>query len=288
MNNQLSAPLTQQQIDTYNQDGAVYLPGVFDPQWIAYLVRAFDVARTRPGPNAQDHTIESEPGGYFSDMQMYRRVPDFLTFAQTSPVGEIAASLMHSKRINLLHDAIWLKEPGTSRRTPWHHDQPFYCMEGTQMCVVWIPLDPHSHEISLGFLKGSHRLGQRFRPERVNGGWYDGYGDEDGFVAPPPVATHPERYDLMSWDMAVGDCLVFHGLTLHGASGNHTHRQRRAISLVLVGDDAVYVERAQETQPDYKGCGLNPGDPIDNDYFPRLFHANGPRSNDRNNVREQS
>ena len=275
MNTELPIGLTQEQIAAYERDGAVHLPGVLDPEWITFLAAAFAVARTRPGPNAQDHSVESEPGGYFSDLQMSRRVPDFLTFAERSPVGEVAASLMRSKRINLLHDAMWLKEPGTSRRTPWHHDQPFYCMEGTQMCVVWVPLDTHSQEISLAFLKGSHRLGQRFRPERINGGWYDGYGEKDGFVPPPPIAENPEGYDLLSWDMEVGDCIVFHGLTLHGAPGNNTQDQRRAISLVLVGDDAVYVERPRETQPDYAGSGLAPGDAIDNQYFPRLFQTTG-------------
>jgi ectoine hydroxylase-related dioxygenase (phytanoyl-CoA dioxygenase family) len=271
MNQHLPTSITEAQIDTYERDGAVRVPAVLDREWIGFLASALDAARTRPGPNAQDHTVDGEPGGYLSDLHMTKRVPDFLTFARDSPVGELASVLMPSERVNLLHDAMWIKEPGTSRRTPWHHDQPFYCMKGSKMCVVWIPLDDHSHEISLGLLRGSHRWGHRYRPERINGGWYEGYGEDDGFVSPPDVANHPEQYDILSWDMHVGDCIVFHGLTLHGAPGNPTQHVRRAISLVLVGDDAVYVEREQETQPSYAGNGLKPGDPIDNDYFPRLY-----------------
>ena len=82
---------------------------------------------------------------------------------------------------------------------------------------MWIPLDDHSHEISLGLLRGSHRWGNRYRPERINGGWYEGYSEDDGFVPPPDVANHPEQYDILSWDMHAGDCIVFHGLTLHGS-----------------------------------------------------------------------
>ena len=264
-------PVTQTQVEDYERDGAIHLSGVFDTEWIGLLSDALNIARTRPGPNAQDHTVDGETGGYFSDLHMSKRVPGFLSFAVDSPVGEIAAALMRSQRVNLLHDAMWLKEAGTSRRTPWHHDQPFYCMEGTQMCVVWIALDGHSRDISLGVLKGSHRWGKRFRPERVNGGWYDGYQEGDGFVTPPDVANHPEDYDILNWDMNPGECIVFHGLALHGAPGNSTKHSRRAISLVLVGDDAVYIEREGETQPSYEGNGLAPGDPIDNDYFPRLF-----------------
>ena len=273
MNTYLSTAITDEQIETYERDGAIHLPGVLDAEWITFIAEAIEVARTRPGPHAQDHTIEHESGGYFSDLHMTKRVPEFLTFAQSSPVGQITSSLMRSARVNLLHDALWIKEAGTSRRTPWHHDQPFYCMEGSKMCVVWLPVDDHSHEISLGLLKGSHRWGKRFRPERINGGWYDGYAEGDGFVMPPDVAGQPDRYDIMSWDMKAGDCIVFHGLTLHGAPGNLTQRPRRAISLVVVGDDAVYVERDGETQPSYQGNGLKPGEPIDNDYFPRLFPA---------------
>jgi len=266
--------LEQDQIAAYQRDGAVHLASVFDASWLDFLSKAADVALACPGPYAQDHSIASEPGGYYSDLQMSKRIPDFLTFAQHSAVGEIAATLMGSRRINLLHDAMWLKESGTSRRTPWHHDQPFYCMEGTQMCVMWIPLDDHPKEISLSCLKGSHCWAKRFRPERINGGWYDGYGSNDGFAPPPAVAENPDRFEVMCWDMRAGDCIVFQGLTVHGSAGNLTGHRRLAVSLVLVGDDAVYVERQGEMQPNYVGNGLHPGEAIDNDYFPRLFYDN--------------
>ena len=271
MNAEPLQPITREQIEAYERDGAVRLPGMLDEQWIDYLADAVTLALERPGPFSQDHTVPGESTGYFSDLQMSHRVPEFRTFMERSAVGAIAARLMDSSRVNCLHDAMWVKEPGTSRRTPWHHDQPFYCMEGGQMCVVWIPIDAHYKEASLRFLRGSHEWDKRFRPERINGGWYDGYSDEDGFEPPPEIESDPDRYETLHWDMHRGDCIVFHGLTLHGAAGNRFTTPRRAISLVLVGDDAVYVEREQETQPSYAGNGLSPGDPIDCDYFPRIF-----------------
>lgn len=266
------SPITDALRAAYLRDGAVRVPGALEIAWIDRLRDAIELARGRPGPFAQDHTVPGETSGYFSDVQIAHRVEQFADFALRSPVGAIAADLMGSKHINVLHDALWIKEPGTSRRTPWHHDQPFYCMEGEKMCVVWIPVDAHPHDISLAFLRGSHRWGKRFRPERVNGGWYDGYDNDDTFETPPDVAGQPDQYEQLAWDMTPGDCLVFHGLTLHGAPGNHAATPRRAISLVLVGDDAVYVERDQETQPTYEGNGLRPGDPIDaSTYFPRIY-----------------
>ena len=273
MNHETLEPITPQMVEAYRRDGAVHVPRVLDGEWVEHLRGAVALARTRPGPNAQNHSIEGESGGFFSDLQMSHRVPAFLPLITGSPMGAVAAALMGSRRVNLLHDAMWLKEAGSSRRTPWHHDLPFYCMEGEQMCVIWVALDSHPASVSLAFLRGSHRWGRRFRPERINGGWYDGYGDGDGFEAPPNVEGDAAHFEHLAWSMRAGDCVAFHGLTLHGAPGNHESSPRRAISLVVVGDDAVFVERGRETKPNYEGHGLSPGDPIDCDYFPRMFPA---------------
>ena len=46
------------------------------------------------------------------------------------------------------------------------------------------------------------------------------------------------------------DCIVFHGLTIHGAPGNpSSQRRRRAISTTRLGDDTTYVERAGLVEP---------------------------------------
>ena len=273
MNREPLEPVTRERVEAYRRDGAVHLPRVLDEGWLAHLRGAVALARTRPGPNAQDHSIDGEAGAFFSDLQMSHRVPAFLAFAAGSPMGAVAAALMGSRKVNLLHDAMWVKEAGTSRRTPWHHDQPFYCMEGEQMCVLWVALDAHPASVSLAFLRGSHRWGRRFRPERINGGWYDGYGEGDGFAPPPDIENRPADFERLAWPMRAGDCVAFHGLTLHGSAGNLEATPRRAVSLVVVGDDAVYVERGRETQPSYEGHGLRPGDPIDCAYFPRMFPA---------------
>ncbi|MFO0998087.1 MAG: phytanoyl-CoA dioxygenase family protein [Alphaproteobacteria bacterium] len=275
MNKRPLRPITDDEIATYERDGIVCLPGLFDLGWVERLRQAVALARTRPGPFFQDHTVTGETTGFFSDLHMSLRVPEFLAFAKESPVAEIAGTLMRSGRVNFLHDAMWLKEPGTSRRTPWHHDQPFYCMEGDQMCIVWLPLDPVGKAVCLQAIAGSHRWGNRFRPERVNGGWYEGYGEGDGFVEPPSAAEMRRDRRRLQWAMAPGDCLAFHGMTLHGAEGNGSTAPRRAVSYVLVGDDAVYVERGKETQPNYEGHGLRPGEAIDNAYFPRLWTRPG-------------
>ena len=264
-------PITEQDVASYRRDGAVCLRQVFDDAWVEQLREGLAIARTRPGPNAQDHTVAGEQTGFFSDLHMSQRVSEIRAFVMESPAAEIAGRLMGAKRVNFLHDAMWIKEPGTSRRTPWHHDQPFYCAEGGEMCLVWIPLDPISRPLSLECVAGSHRWGRRFRPERINGGWYDGYEEGDELDQPPDVDSDRGNYRVLGWDMELGDCIAFHGLTVHGAAGAMARRGRRAISTIWLDENMVYVKRGRETQPSYDGCGLKPGDPVDCDYFPQVW-----------------
>ncbi|PKP79281.1 MAG: phytanoyl-CoA dioxygenase, partial [Alphaproteobacteria bacterium HGW-Alphaproteobacteria-2] len=55
------------------------------------------------------------------------------------------------------------------------------------------------------------------------------------------------------------------------ARGNESAARRRAFSLRLVGDDAVYVERPGRTSPPYPGHGMTPGQRLREDWFPTLF-----------------
>ncbi len=272
MNREPLNRITEDDIAAYQRDGVVCLRGMFDSEWIDHIAAAIAEARERPGAGAQDHTVAGEAAGFFSDLQMHLRVSAFVQLHREGPAGEIAGRLMGATRINLLHDGMWVKEPRASRATPWHHDQPFYCMEGDQMMVLWLSVDPVPRDVCLEFIAGSHRWGRKFRPERINGGWYDGYGEGDGFEAPLDMSAESRRdYRALGWELSPGDCLAFHGMTLHGAPGNATATPRRAISVVMVGDDATYVERPEETQPSYDGCGLAAGDAIDNDYFWRMW-----------------
>jgi hypothetical protein len=66
----------------------------------------------------------------------------------------------------------------------------------------------------------------------------------------PVAAIESGEWPLLKWDCAPGDVIVFHGKTLHGASGNASStRHRRVLSLRWVGDDAVVAERPWDVSP---------------------------------------
>ena len=62
-------------------------------------------------------------------------------FIYNSGIAEIALQLMCSKKVNIFHEHVLIKEAGATKRTPWHQDQSYYCVNGKQNIsfgVLWI------------------------------------------------------------------------------------------------------------------------------------------------------
>ena len=57
-----------------------------------------------------------------------------------------------------------VKAPHNEAPTPWHHDVPYWPVEGDQVCSVWMPLDPINEQNRLQFIRGSHRWGEKYIP----------------------------------------------------------------------------------------------------------------------------
>ncbi len=178
----------------------------------------------------------------------------------------MAAKLMGSTRVQMFHDHVLVKEPGTSKPTPWHQDGPYYFVEGRQTVSFWSPMDPVT-EASLRCVAGSHRWPKEVLPTR----WLSEtsfYPDAEKYMpVPDPDA---EGMDIREWPMEPGDAVAFNYKTLHGARGNTTANRRRAFSLRLVGDDARYVERPGRTSPPYPGHDMVAGQRLREDWFPVL------------------
>jgi ectoine hydroxylase-related dioxygenase (phytanoyl-CoA dioxygenase family) len=188
---------------------------------------------------------------------------------RASRVAEVAAALMGSARVQLFHDHVLVKEPGTARPTPWHQDGPYYFVEGRQTVSFWSPIDPVD-SASLRCVAGSHRWPREVLPTR----WLSEdtfYPDPDVYMPVPDPDAEGMR--VLEWAMRPGDAVAFDFRTLHGARGNTTTARRRAFSLRLVGDDARYVARPGPTSPPFEGHGMAPGERLREDWFPVLRGA---------------
>ena len=177
---------------------------------------------------------------------------------------------MLSRQVRLFHDHVLVKEAGSTEPSPWHQDQPYYCVDGTQNVSFWIPLDPVTRENTLEFARGSHASGTWYMPRSFVKKTPMVF--EEGALAEVPEI---DRGDVVGWALEPGDAVAFHMLTLHQAAGSPT--RRRAFSLRLLGDDARYAPRPHRTSPPFEEIGgeLEAGGPMDHPLFPVLWTRGG-------------
>ena len=164
----------------------------------------------------------------------------------------------------LLYEQIWLKEGGSKRRTPWHQDLAYIPLEGNDLAVLWITLDPVAKEDSLEFVPGSHR-GPLFNPTAFDPNDEAASMFPDGIWPPlPNIERARDQWDIVSWPTQPGDILVFHPAMLHGGAPTHEGGRRRSISLRFFGDHAFCAERPESGLADIDRLKYDDGsgDPI--------------------------
>lgn len=260
------ALITQADIDEFQADGVVLIKGLFADH-IEDIREGIAQNMADPGPYAAENLKDGEQGRFFDDYCNWQRIDALKRVIETSAAAEVAADLMQSQTAQMFHDHILVKEPGTSKATPWHSDGPYYFVEGSQTVSFWSPVDPVT-SASLRCVAGSHKWPKPVLPTR----WLSEtsfYPDEDKYMpVPDPDA---EGMEIREWAMEPGDAVAFHYEVLHGARGNTSDTRRRAFSLRLVGDDARYVDRPGPTSPPFPGHDMQPGQKLREDWFPTLF-----------------
>jgi len=265
----------EQTIQRYAEDGVAVVRGAFSSEWIDVLRQGLEKNMADPGRYRREYTPDGGQGHFFGDYCNWSRIAEYEDFARNSPAADIAGALMRSRKVNLFHEHVVVKEPGTPDRTPWHHDQPYYCVNGDDNVSLWIPLDPVPKERGVEFLCGSHKWNRWFVPTKFTG--VDYARNDEGFEPIPDIEAERDRHEIASFDLEPGDCVAFHFRTVHGAPGNaSTDTWRRAVSFRWTGDDARFVVRAGEMSPpfvEFDNCTLQPGDPLDSDLFPVVRQA---------------
>ena len=217
----------------FQRDGACVIRGLLDDAEVARLREGVERNLAEPSERA----IEGgEPGSgrFFEDFRNWTRVPEYEEVIRGSRLGEVAAQLMGSRTARLHHDHLLVKEPGTTIRTPWHQDQPFYNVDGFDTVSFWIPLDPVPRESTLEFVAGSHATRTWYMPRS----FFDDRAlvFEDGtFAEVPDVEADRAAHTILGWALEPGDAVAFNMLTLHAAAGTRrpparllgAHRGRR-------------------------------------------------------------
>ena len=261
-------------IEQFRTDGAAVWRGALAPEWLDELRAGVEHNRTHPSEWSHWYTDPDDSVGFWSDYVTWRQVAEYERVVRDSGLAEAAAALMGSRTARFFHEHVLVKEPGASERTPWHHDQPYYCVDGDQNVSMWIALDPVASDTAMRFVAGSHLWNRWFIPRKFvdhtpyapESGRYELLPDVDGLIA-------SDDHRVVSFAVEPGDIVVFHYRVLHDAPGNASaDRRRRVVSLRWLGDDAVWAERPWQVSPPFETRGLAPGDPLD-DRFPIIVPA---------------
>ena len=254
--------------EAFELDGAAVLRGVFK-DWVEPLREGVEYNATHPGPSFRNYTPEKTTGRFFGDYCNWQRIEPFKDFVEHSPAASVAQALMGSQRARIFHEHVLVKEAGAAKLTPWHHDEPYYCVSAEQAVSLWIPLDPVPRETCVEFVAGSHKWGKLFRPRKFSGVAYDHKSDR--LEELPDIDANRDAYRILGWDLEPGDAIAFSFHTVHGAPGNAGGQQsRRVVSFRWLGDGAHYVNRGGETSPPYPELmgRLASGDPLPEAEFP--------------------
>lgn len=271
--------LSAQEIQTYNSDGVTVVRNAVEPQWIERLSNVAEHQLNNPGQWANDANPNAASNRAFSDRYLWQENSEINAFIRESGCARLAAQAMNSQSARFYFDHLLIKQPGTPAGTPWHQDVPYWPFLGKQICSVWLALTPCDLSTStLEFVRGSHLDGRYYRPQVFNGNnddnaaWIE-QGDGD---AVPDIDAQRDEFDIVSYDMAAGDALIFSAWSLHGSSGNDsTTAQRAAFSTRWLGDDAVWhPHTGADPTVTQEHVQIEPGQPArDDQVFPQFWPA---------------
>ena len=254
--------------DRYGDDGVVAVRDVLDRGALAELAAAVEENLDAPGPWANDYTPPGATGRFFGDYVNWSRIAGYRRAALGGPLAALATELL-GEPARFFHEHVLVKEPGTDEATPWHHDEPYYCLDAATNVSLWVPLDPVQASAGVRFVRGSHRWGRRFVPRRfVDAVPYADAGD--GFELVPDVDALVDPDDIVAFDLAPGDVLAFHFRILHAAPGTAglLDGRRRAVSFRYVGHDTRFAGRPWLHSPPFDP--IEPGAVLDDERFPRV------------------
>ena len=110
----LRGSITEQEMQTFRDDGIVCLRGLFDADWVARMREAAERSMEAPSDMALEMAeTQGKAGRFYFDTFVWRHNEICRDFVFKSPAAEIAGRVMGADKINIFFDQWLIKEPGT-------------------------------------------------------------------------------------------------------------------------------------------------------------------------------
>ena len=165
----MKTELTQQQIQSYQQDGYLLIEDFLDQEELAFWRLAVTEAiEQRNGQKMPGSDVKvGEDDGINEDSEYYSKVFDqMLNLWQTNDkvkqlmvneeLGEMVAQLADWDGTRIWHDQVLIKRPWANP-TSWHLDTPFWSFSDRRALSIWVALDDATYQNGcLYFIPGSN------------------------------------------------------------------------------------------------------------------------------------
>ncbi len=224
--------ISEQQIDSYRENGYVAVENVFAADQVAALRRATDelVEKSRSVTEHSD-IYDLEPG-HTADVPRVRRVknpilhdPAFDQALRNPGMLNIVEKLI-GPGIRYQNTKLNMKSPGYGSPVQWHQDWGFYPHTNDDILAVGVAIDDMTEQNGcLLVVPGSHR-----------GPVHDHH--EDGVFVGAVTDRVIDDADAAKVTVAAGGITIHHVRTLHASAPNLSPHARRLLLLEMTALDA--------------------------------------------------
>lgn len=271
--------VAQHELANYERGGAAILRAILPMSWVTALRSATDRLMHAEGMPSMDFAGGDGPR-FFTLIYPWRMDPVHRAWALHGPGVELARQVLApTRKLNLYFDQIFAREVGSRKVTPFHQDQPYTSLTGSQIVRLWVPLDVvDTGNGAVHYLKGSHRgpiyRARSFKESNPVASVYDSAAD---FEPLPDFNAEYDRHQWLVGECEPGDVILHHPRTVHGSPANVARTSRRATTLVYAGEDVRWAPHPGAASNNTELMGhvpipdLAPGDRLDSDLFPVVW-----------------
>ena len=241
----MTLSLTPELKHAIRNDGVAKLEGFLDPQQLDSLRACYEWSIENPGPLAVRDSDGTNT--VCVDNANPESLPIYRDVLFEMPFADFVADLWESEHVWYFAEELFMKK-GEMPRTYWHQDTSYNPWGGQHWANFWISFCRVPKSNCLEVVRGSHRgpvhNGSTFNPEDPTEPLWP---DRNDLPRLPDIeadrADDPNSWDVVSYDMEVGDVLFVHSNSLHGGGASDQHlRERHTLVLRFFGDDAFYTD----------------------------------------------
>lgn len=231
-------PLTQQQIDFYNEFRYIKLKNVLDRPTLDYFnsVITNQVAKMKTAEVPLDQR-DTYGKAFLQLFNLWREDDEVKKLVFSKRIAKIASDLMQASGSRLYHDQALFKEGGGGI-TPWHADQYYWPLSSDKTVTAWIPLQSTPLEMGpLEFSAGSHVIVE---------GRELAIGDESENAINQRLRVTDFRHVIEPFD--AGEISFHSGWVFHRAGANTTLDMRKVMTIIYMDKDMILKEPENDNQ----------------------------------------